>query len=375
MMTDPKLLLLSTSERAALDAIAATSTGMIDTPRPIHYALEERGFLELHVLDDPPRPKWTAQSATPPRWSAAITKRGHEALGTREPLVIYHGPDCTDGFTAAWAAWRAFNGNVELVPASYGDPPPDDVAGRDVYVLDFSYSRAELEALAARARSLLVLDHHRTAQAALEGLPFARFDLSRSGAALAWDHFFGGPATGRPRPWLVEYVQDRDLWSWQLPQSREVSAYLRSLEMTLAEWNSLAARDRVREVAPLGAAILRYQEQLVRSAVTRAGAARLPGVDLEVPCVNATELISEIGNELSRAAPFAIVWNVSADGSVYYSLSSSASNAKHADVSAIARELGGGGHRHAAGFHAPRAVHEVQLIAGELGPAPARAAG
>ena len=62
------------------------------------------------------------------------------------------------------------------------------------------------------------------------GTHFARFDMGRSGAVLAWDYFFGGPSTGRPRPWIVEYVQDRDLWAWKLPRSKEVSAYLRSLE-------------------------------------------------------------------------------------------------------------------------------------------------
>jgi hypothetical protein len=359
MTTDPKSLLLSTAERAALEALAASPTGHLDPPRPVFWELEARGFVTLHVIETPSRPKWTAQPAGQDRWRAALTARGREALGLRMPLVVYHGPHCLDGFTAAWAAYRFFAGQVELVPASYGDPPPDDVQGRDVYVLDFSYPRDVLERLAARARSLLVLDHHRSAQDALAGLPFARFDMTRSGAAMAWDHFHGGPARLLPRPWLVEYVQDRDLWTWKLPHSREVSAYLRSLEPTMREWDVLAAQDRVREVAPFGAAILRYQEQLVRSAVERAGAARLPGIDAVVPCVNATELASEIGNELAKSAPFAIIWWASADGTVHYSLRSSAAFPGHVDVSAVARALGGGGHRHAAGCHAPAPVHAL----------------
>jgi nanoRNase/pAp phosphatase (c-di-AMP/oligoRNAs hydrolase) len=85
----------------------------------------------------------------------------------------------------------------------------------------------------------------------------------------------------------------------------------------------------------------------------RAGAARLPGVDVAVPCVNATELVSEIGNELAREAPFAIVWHEDGEGQLHYSLRSRSDNPAHADVAAIARGLGGGGHKHAAGFHAP----------------------
>lgn len=358
-MTATKPVILTPAERAALEPIAASPLAWVPlaAPRPIHYDLERRGMLELRTRGV------DARRADVELRIAHLTDRGREALAAREPLIVFHGR-CMDGFTAAWAAWRFFEARAELMPASYGDAPPADVAGRDVFVLDFSYPRAELEALARGARSLLVLDHHRSAQEALEGLPFARFDMHRSGAALAWDHFFGGPATGRPRPWIVEYVQDRDLWTWQLPRSREVSAYLRSLptgediDADLERWNDLAARDRVAEVAPLGAAILAYQEQVIRDACRRAGVARLPGVDVEVPCVNATELVSEIGNELAREAPFAIVWHEDGNGARHYSLRSCGSNPAHADVAAIARELGGGGHRHAAGFHVPAAVHQ-----------------
>lgn len=366
-VTTKKPVFLTPYEREAL-APLAKSLGQvhIEAPRPVHIALERRGLLELHLAGaGGHRPAWRERGHD--RWLARVTDRGREALAAREPLIVYHAR-CMDGFTAAWAAWRYFEGRCELLPASYGDAPPADVKDRDVVVLDFSYPRAELEALAAGARSLLVLDHHKTAQEALAGLPFARFDMSRSGAALAWDHFFGGPAEGKPRPWIVEYVQDRDLWTWKLPRTREVSAYLRSiplgepddLEADLERWNNLAARDRVRDIAPLGAAILAYQEQVIAHARRRAGVARLPGIDVAVPCVNATELVSEIGNELAREAPFAIVWHEDGEGELHYSLRSRSDNPAHADVAAIARELGGGGHRHAAGFHAPTRAHELR---------------
>ena len=76
------------------------------------------------------------------------------------------------------------------------------------------------ERLAARAGSTRVLDHHATAAEDLAGLPFVTIDLDRSGAVLAWEHFH----PGRPVPLLLRYVQDRDLWRWALPRSREVNA-------------------------------------------------------------------------------------------------------------------------------------------------------
>jgi len=77
-------------------------------------------------------------------------------------ICIYHG-NCADGFTAAWAVWRALGDAVEFVPGIYGAAPPD-VAGADVIMVDFSYKRPVLDALADRARSVLALDHHKTAE-------------------------------------------------------------------------------------------------------------------------------------------------------------------------------------------------------------------
>jgi len=101
---------------------------------------------------------------------------------TDRPLVIYHG-NCYDGLTAAWAAWRKFGANADYQAALYGEPLPSAAWDRPLYILDFSYPRAELEARALdpshvlNLTALRVLDHHKTAEADLAGLPFCTFDL------------------------------------------------------------------------------------------------------------------------------------------------------------------------------------------------------
>src|SRR5438034_364114 len=97
-----------------------------------------------------------------------------------DTLVIYHG-ECTDGFTAAWAfkTLRPLT-TATYAPAHHGDTPPE-VTGKEVYILDFAYPRAQLLRMHDQAASVLVLDHHKTAQADLEGLPFCVFDMDRSG--------------------------------------------------------------------------------------------------------------------------------------------------------------------------------------------------
>ena len=59
-------------------------------------------------------------------------------------------------------------------------------------------------------------------------------DVKRSGAMITWE------ALHLPHedcPDLIEYVQDRDLWRWELPLSREVGSYILTLGETVEEWD------------------------------------------------------------------------------------------------------------------------------------------
>jgi len=83
-------------------------------------------------------------------------------------LCIYHG-GCDDGFAAAWIVWKRFGGAVEFHPGVYGRAPPDVTAKR-IAIVDFSYKRPVMVEMAAKAEHILVLDHHKTAEADLAGL-------------------------------------------------------------------------------------------------------------------------------------------------------------------------------------------------------------
>lgn len=265
-----------------------------------------------------------------------------------KPLVLYHGPHCADGFCSAWVAWRHFGDSADYVPINYGDTPPD-VTGREVYILDFSFKRPVMTELIRAAKRLTCLDHHRTAQAELEGLdggaayPYIHFDMDKSGARLAWEFFFPGQTV----PWPVDFVQDRDLWKWKLPQSKEVSAALASYPKTFQQWENFAACPNG-AFAVEGAAILRYQAQLVETAVANAVETTIAGHS--VLCTNATTLMSEIGERLAQGRPFGATFFVNSRGGRVYSLRSREGGI---DVSEVAKTMGGGGHRNAAGFTAP----------------------
>ncbi len=248
-------------------------------------------------------------------------------------LVLYHA-DCADGFGAAWAIWKQFP-SAEFLPADHGQLLPVDCVDRKVVIVDFSYPRPVLQRMAKEAAGLLVLDHHITAKEALSGLPYAHFDLTKSGAVLAWEW-----AHGTPPPWLLLYVQDKDLWTWKLPGSREISAALSSYPYDFKIWDSLTQEGLLAE----GRAILRYEQELVGKVLRQAVLVRFEGAT--VPCVQSAILTSQIGERLSPGHPFCIIWH-DRDGRRYFSLRS---QAEGADVAKIAVKYGGGGHTHAAGF-------------------------
>lgn len=93
-----------------------------------------------------------------------------------KPLCIYHG-NCADGFTSAWAVYKALGNDAEYFPGIYSEPPPD-VTGRDVIMVDFSYKRPVLEKMGESANSILILDHHKTALEDLE--PFTKYPVDTS---------------------------------------------------------------------------------------------------------------------------------------------------------------------------------------------------
>lgn len=267
------------------------------------------------------------------------------------PIVIYH-DGCPDGTAAAWATWTVFGAAATYLPATYGSEPPPVVdpatnEPRDVIIVDFSYPRNALVKIAEEARSVIVLDHHKTARENCEGLPFCVFDMERSGAGLAWDHF----RAGDPRPWLIDYTEDRDLWRHALTSTREVNAWLRSQPRTI-EGYDLASATPLDVARALGAEILAAERVYIESVKTRASLAVIDGH--VVPVVECgRHCASEIVGELSESHPFAASWELR-DGAVCYSLRSRGDGL---DVSTIARRFGGGGHRNAAGFSSPVPVH------------------
>ena len=258
------------------------------------------------------------------------------------PLIIYHA-NCPDGMTAAWVAKQALSGICALLPAQYGDEPPD-VTGRKVFVVDFSYPREVMQRMFKSAALLRVFDHHKTAAEDCKGLPFCWFDMEKSGSRIAWEHF--NPNTYPPT--MVEYVEDSDLWRFVLPQSREVRAFVQSFPFTMEGWDDLMDTPIV-AARGIGAHILRYRTQQIKTFV-------LPHARLvkgDIVTLNTPVFISDACHMALEQFPEATIacnFYKRADGKWSHDLRSRSDSS--IDVSEIAKLSGGGGHKHAAGFTA-----------------------
>jgi oligoribonuclease NrnB/cAMP/cGMP phosphodiesterase (DHH superfamily) len=264
------------------------------------------------------------------------TSRSPRRFDNPPDIVLYHA-DCSDGFGAAWAIWKKFPG-ARFQAVQHGCPPPQDLKDQRVVIVDFSYPRPILERMAEETKDLLVLDHHITAEKALDGLPYAHFDQAKSGAVLSWEW-----AHGTEPPWLLQHIQDKDLWTWSLPGSREINAALASYPFDFNLWDGFSKTT----LEQVGRAILRYEHELVGKLAAQAVMVEFQG--LVVPSVQSAVLTSQIGERLSPHYPFCLIWH-DRDGRRYFSMRSRPDGT---DVGAIAASFGGGGHTHAAGFSVP----------------------
>lgn len=254
--------------------------------------------------------------------------------------VLYHG-GCPDGFGAAFAAWKKLGWGVQYIALQPSDPFPALPADSRVVMLDMSFKRDQFVAFRKSVESVVVLDHHLTGRQEIGDLTNTYFDMEHSGAFLAWKHFH--PDTLVPD--LILHIEDRDLWKFKLPHSREVGAALNSYEQRFDLWEQLSTMG-MDKLALDGGVILRYQAQVLDRICGNAIVKPFEGH--EVPVVNTCVMTSEVGDRLCQihpTAPFAVSW-FDRPGMRCYSLRSPG----RFDVSTIARKNGGGGHASAAGY-------------------------
>lgn len=288
-------------------------------------------------------------------------------------LCLYHN-NCYDGMGAAWSVrhWARKHPEVQIeYRGSATGKTPEDATGFDMlFLLDFTYSREQLEPYYMQGmKQILIVDHHKSnwldhgiaklAKAGdIKGPPYdilgsrgmwAIYDMERSGAGLAWDVF--NPE--EPRPDLIKYIEDRDIWKWSLPNSEEINSSIMSYDLTFENFDYLSNRfdgsnselQMIRE----GYAINRKTQKDVQDLLMIKHMFNIGG--FSVPAVNVPWMLnSDMGNELSKGYPFAATYF---DGATHTVVSLRSQKDGGEDVSLVAKKYGGGGHKNAAAFRMP----------------------
>jgi len=257
--------------------------------------------------------------------------------------VIYHA-DCTDGFGSAYSAWKLLGNRAEYYPCKHGQEPPD-VKGKNVVILDFSFNNATTKKMIEEANDLMVIDHHKSAVVELHDISNTIFDMSKSGATLAWEFFH----PGKEAPKFIQYITDRDLWKWELPYSKEFSAAFDMVPFEFEEFEKFEDDSVFDDAVKRGSYILAYSKTVVKKVCDKASERRIAGKHVMV--VNSSHWMSEIGAKLSPDCDYALIWYYDHnDKRIKVSLRSFH---EHVDVSDVSKKFGGGGHKKAAGFTLP----------------------
>lgn len=314
-------------------------------------------------------------------------------------VVLFH-TNCTDGLFAALSAWQKFGKDALYIPVNYKpiqdlsaqdalnyifsehtgkkvdpignsnyrvtDVTPDMYKDIDLFVVDYCFPVIHFLEHCAVFNSVTVLDHHEKAivdycavfpytevhNGWRQLTPFDNatlvFSEKESGAKLAWMYFFPEENV----PGTIELVSDRDLYTFNFPDTRPFHAGIRGIgEKNFEKLYKLVTEDLER-VIDLGthfegANINRIQS--TRESNTQFITIRMDGIDYKAGIVNSfPDIASDLCASLIKnyGCSISIAYNIHANRSVGCSIRSDNEMALP-----ISERLGGGGHKNASGFH------------------------
>lgn len=257
--------------------------------------------------------------------------------------VLYHA-GCSDGFGAALAAWKKLGRGSSYIPIEPGILPPKPIRARKIYVLDSSLRKNDFKKLRKENKEVIVIDHHASNEKDMRFASSYFFDIKHSAAVLSWMYFH--PSKKVPR--FFKHIEDRDLWKFKLPHTREIGAFIDLMPHNFKKWSKIVSdfekASSKKIMIQKGKIILDYEKRLLESLLKNAELVKFQGY--KTWAVNSPFLESQAGNIMCKKfPPIAIIWRQK-HGIRTFSLRS---NGK-VDVSKLAARFGGGGHKTSAGF-------------------------
>lgn len=261
-------------------------------------------------------------------------------------VILYHG-NCPDGFGGAYAAWKKYGDSAEYYALSHTAPGPEQLHDADVIFIDFCYPQEIMDVYVANVKSLIMLDHHEGVEDIVRTMPEYIYDVNRSGSGIAWEYFH----PGTPMPKLLQYVQDDDLFRFDLPDTKAVLSYLAVQPHTFELWDSISVDLESEAHAPVLMEKLRtyreYFDLLVEYTASRAKPVLFEGHTVYLVTVNPLKtFVSAVGASLrQKYPPFALMAHAF-PGGMRISMRGDGS----IDLTKVAQKYGGNGHPNSAAF-------------------------
>lgn len=282
-------------------------------------------------------------------------------------IVLFHYP-CQDGLASGWVVdyyHKLHHKEIELYPIQYqSEINYERLKNKNIIMCDYTPSLEQLEQIEKIATSIVILDHHITAQNNLKEKKYAIFEMDKSGAVLTWDYFFPDFKT----PDFLLMIQDRDLWKWKLKDSRILTAGLFALCSCYEMYDFTSLFDIFKDILNNNSNVMAIGEVYNKSNLMKANIVAKTHSkkinkykDYNVCFVNCdSDISSDVGNILTSNKEwnidFAILWRHNNPKNIY-TISLRANN--KVDVSKIAEQFGGGGHKNASGFASSKSPLDI----------------
>lgn len=326
----------------------------------------------------------------------AAAEESREWRGWCPDVVFYHN-NCMDGVASAYAVHCSVpddkKNDVEYVAWQYGPVSEEtfresikpSIVGKKVLYVDYLIPTEWLYKVCEVARDVRVIDHHLTTAQDLRDWPHLSsvdnfrsiVDLGHSACVLSWDAF-----NKDEMPWFFRYVEDYDLWRFLLSDSKAVNLALnthvagvqsaRSAEQSKAHsafglfgvWTNYD-NARINDMKVGGNSMLMFQGTMVAQLSKRYFVVNhVTQRNHTVYLVHSAILRNEIADELLcnySECDIVGIYSVHIERERIVCSLRSCSNT-HVDCAAIAKSLGGGGHRSAAAFRVDGTSPTLHLI-------------
>lgn len=268
-------------------------------------------------------------------------------LGVLKEIVVLYHAHCTDGFASAWVAHKVFRENASYVPVKRGEIFPLGLENKEVYVVDFSYSKQDILFAESVTKKFVMIDHHFSSQEEIESAKIHLFNLDYSGCYLTYQYFF--PEV--PVPLFLHYISESDTYLRRLPNYEKYMPIVYARDATFEVFDEFEklfeSKEGLAHIEAMSSIVQEYKMNILRPVIESIHFIEFEGVIM--PAVNATLPINEKSEALhaiyEKFPPVALIYRYD-KGSWKCSLRSNGDY----DCTVIATKYGGGGHKGSAGF-------------------------